>query len=349
MSKAQPGILIYHLSDLHFGPYLEGVSGEGEWSSFFAPHSFLLLQGMEIALEFWNVIKNDKDRLMVAVTGDLTTTAEPPAYHNANNYLRDHPFVSTKLQVGLRLQEITDRIFFVPGNHDIWFYGNWFTRWKRFSDRRKLYMKYFGETIPNVYPLLINGISVTVFTIDTNRVEKFNFINFKNVLGKGEVGKAQIADIQTLHLNLLHDTSIDVPSGYDYPSSLKIALMHHHLSVPKDVPRDTQESILELKDTDPVLNLLSEIGVQLVLCGHQHFPYHIPNLRSSKYSNKPILLSCAGSATQMGNEKNSFSKYEIIKKESEYVLRLRVYESNYKSGDYFFKNTVDTTLNLGSQ
>jgi predicted MPP superfamily phosphohydrolase len=259
MSNSKPDVIIYHISDLHFGPYLQGVSKIGEWSSFAAPHDYNLLQGMESSLHFSSVIEQYKDRLIVAITGDMTTAAEPPAYESVNNYLRDYPFVSSILQVGLRLQAIQNRIYFVPGNHDMWVYGNWFTRWKGNADRKDQYERYFPEKLPNAYPIVINGISITIFTIDSNRLVKLNPFNFLNALGRGEVGKSQIADIQTLHMKLLDGTFPNTPKDFDYRSSLKIALMHHHLALPSDIPTSIEQDILKLGDAQSVSTLLSAL------------------------------------------------------------------------------------------
>ena len=344
MGNSDPDILIFHISDLHFGPYLQGTTKLGEWSSFAASHDYNLLQGMETALDFSKTINEFKDRLIVAITGDMTTAAEPPAYESVNNYIRDYPYVSSVLQVGLRLQVIQDRIFFVPGNHDMWIYGNLFTRWKGYADRKEQYARYFSERLPNVYPLVINGISIVVFTIDSNRTKRLNPFNFRNALGRGEVGKPQIADIHTLHNRLLRNEN--VPEGFDYQSSLKIALMHHHLALPLDFPENIEQNFLKIEDSGPVLNLLYEIGVHLVLCGHQHFPYHIPKLQSDLRPDHSLFLSCAGSATQLGCHRNSFSSYRIKKNKDKYNLHITVYESDPINQNYFFKRAADAEYDI---
>jgi len=338
MSEPSADIVILHLSDLHFGLYLQGVSKIGEWSKFAAPHDFNLLQGMETKVI--EIFQKYKERLIVAVTGDMTTAAEPPAYESVNNYLRDNPFVSSRLRVGLELYGIPNGIYVVPGNHDVWLYGNFFTRWKRYKNRKDQYFKYFPDQLPNAYPLLIDKTSLTIYTIDTNRVAGFNPLNVNNVLGRGEVGKEQIGEIQTLHNNLRSGTFQDIPKDFDYSSSLKIALMHHHLELPPNTPDSIEQKIMRLKDASPVLNLLSEIGVHIVLCGHQHFPYQIPNLQSPSYPNHSVFLSCAGSATQIDCDRNSFYSYEITNNHNgTYGLSVVLYEADAKNSDYFFKES----------
>jgi 3',5'-cyclic AMP phosphodiesterase CpdA len=336
MPKQEPDIVIFHLSDLHFGPFLQGVSRVGEWSSFSAPHDFGLLAAMEATLDLNRVMQDYGDRLIVVVTGDMTTAAEPPAYEAVNNYIRDNPFVASDHRVGLRISEKMTKIFVVPGNHDMWIYGNLFSRWKGYANRREQYNRYFREPLPNAYPLVINGISLTIFTIDTNRVTKLNPLNFKNVLGRGEVGKAQLANIHMLD-GKLSTGDFPVPVGFDYNTSLKIALMHHHLALPAECANDFEQNCLLLEDAEMVANALSNIGVQLVLCGHQHFPYHIPDLSSSSSSGHKIFLSCAGSATQIGCARNSFSAYEIRRGDNRFDLTLTVYEADAANDTFFTK------------
>jgi 3',5'-cyclic AMP phosphodiesterase CpdA len=327
MSRQEPDLLICHVSDLHFGPFLQGVSRIGEWSSIAAPHDYYMLNGMEAALG--RILTDDKynDRLIVAVTGDMTTAAEPPAYESVNNYIRDNPFVASDHRIGLRLSEKLTRIYFVPGNHDMWLYGSLLTRWKNNPDRRDQYCRYFPERLPNAYPLVVNGLSITIFTLDTNRVTKVNWFNFKNVLGRGEVGKAQIADLNMLD-NELTTKKSKVPEGFDYEGSLKIALMHHHLALPANIPDDLEQKFLQLEDAELVTNALCNIGIDLVLCGHQHFPYQIPELTSSSQTGHKIFLSCAGSATQLQCACNSFTTYEIRKRDVGFSLHLNAYKAD---------------------
>ena len=337
MGQSNPDIVILHLSDFHFGPYLQGVSKIGEWASIAAPHSFNLVRGMEVKV--LDIFHRYGNRLFIVVTGDLTTAAEPPAYEAVNNYLRDNPFVSSSVRVGLELQKIRDRLYVVPGNHDIWLYGSWFSRWKKYTNRREEYQKYFPEHLPYVYPLVINGTSITIFTIDTNRLKSFNPFNFYNVLGRGEVGKEQLAEIQALHTSLVDGTFQGIPEGFDYASSLRIALMHHHLELPSHVPDSLQQELLKLNDAPAVLNVLSDIGIRMVLCGHQHFPYQIKNLHTPNNTPKPIFLSCAGSATQIGCTVNSFTVYEISNNNGTYNLDVLLYTADAKKEDYFFKES----------
>ena len=304
MVPSNPDIVILHLSDLHFGPYLQGVSKIGEWSSFAAPQDFNLLQGMETKVT--EIFKKYKERLIVVVTGDMTTAAEPPAYESVNNYLRDNPFVSSKLRVGLELQEIEDKIYVVPGNHDVWLYGNWFSRWKGYAHRKDQYFKYFPEQLPNAYPLLINGISLTIYTIDTNRVGGFNPFNFKNVLGRGEVGKQQIGEIQTLHNNLRNGAFQGIPQGFDYNASLKVALMHHHLELPSDIP-DNVEIKLSISALE-TRGILSKAEMAVIPLLETNRASGQLSMLDAMLMGKPVIISKTRGTTEsydLKNEKNA--------------------------------------------
>jgi hypothetical protein len=196
---------------------------------------------------------------------------------------------------------------------------------------------------------VINGISITIFTIDTNRVVGFNPFNFLNVLGRGKVGNQQIGEIQALHNNLRNGTFHDIPQDFDYAKSLKIALMHHHLELPSNIPGSIEQELLKLEDAPSVLNLLLEMRVHMVLCGHEHFPYQIPQLQSPSCANHSLFLSCAGSPTQIGNKRNSFFSYEISNNhDGTYNLRVLLYEADAGNDDYFFKESRPWTLIIKS-
>jgi hypothetical protein len=323
------------MSDLHFGPYLQQTERIGEWSGFAAPHHYRLLIGMDGVIK--KISRRFRDRLFVVVTGDLTTAAEPPAYMAVNNYLRDYPFVSSSLRMGLDLsKDLNERVLFVPGNHDGWIYGKWLTKWKKRSDRREEYKKYFPEQLPNIYPYIINSVPVAFYTLDSNQVTSFlNPCNFTNVLGKGEVGQDQMATLQVIENKM---DELELPKGYHYGTSLKIALMHHHLGLPEDVPRDLSQKMLELHDSHAVKNLFLSLGIRLVLCGHQHFPYQLPHITTPEQPGRSLFLSCAGSATQMGCDQNSFYVYQLYKNgPKQYHLDSVLYTADAKNDDYIFR------------
>jgi predicted phosphodiesterase len=343
MHTSPPDIVILHLSDLHFGSYLQGVRPTGKWSLFAPSHDFNLLQGMEVRIP--DICLKFNDRLIIVVTGDLTTAAELPAYEAVNNYLRDYPFYSNTLRVGLKLHEFSDRFFVVPGNHDVWFYPPRIARrWERRSNRRMEYSKYFPD-LPQAYPLLVNGHSVTIYTIDTNCVRGLNPCNFMNALGAGQVGPDQIAYLQVLHNSLLHNNS-KIPEGFDYRNSLKVALMHHHLQVPSTIPNNLEQKLLQLRDAPTVKELLCDFGVHIVLCGHQHFPYQLPDLKSSCNPAHSIFLSCAGSASQIGCDRNSFFVYEISRDDTTYDLDVLQYEANVQTHSYSFRKSPSIPFKL---
>ena len=339
-----PDIVVLHLSDLHFGPYLQNVGRTGELSYFASPHSYSLLLGLEDRVT--KILREHAAHTIVAVTGDLTTAAEPPAYEIVNNYLRDNPYVSDISRVGLKLESIGDRLFFVPGNHDTWLYGDWFTKWKGKKNRKDEYLKYFTHRLPRVYPLIINGISITIYCVDSNQIRShYNPFNFKNVLGIGEVSDEQRTELQAFHLGLQNGTLNKLPDHYDYETSLKIAIMHHHLALPDGTPAGREQKLLVLKDSERVIDLFCDIGISIVLCGHQHFPYEKPNIRSRGNQSNSILLLCAGSATQIDCDVNSFCVYGIKQNGNRtYNLNLSRFEAHGKQYDYYFKETYAKTF-----
>lgn len=308
--QTQNEVIIIHLSDLHFSGYLQNVHGEGEWNYVAKPQDFNLLLGMEAHVKA--LLGRYHDRALVVVTGDLTTAAEPPAYELVSTYLRGKVWVNGQTTVGLGLfenEKMKDRLFVVPGNHDNWVRTKLWTQWSKYTDRRKLFRQYFGSLEGNqIRPIILGGISFLIFMLDSNELQGHNWFNIGNALGRGRVGEHQRAQIQAEYqaLNANHSK---LPTGFDMDNAFRIALMHHHPAIPDNVPKDIEQNLLKLEDAAEVKDLLvNQLGVSLVLCGHQHFPFIYPDGETAE--DKP-WLSCSGSATQRACQVNSFKVYKV--------------------------------------
>jgi hypothetical protein len=97
----------------------------------------------------------------------------------------------------------------------------------------------------------------------------------------------------------------NLPTDFDYRTSFKIALMHHHISLPYKQPPEIH--FFKLKDADNVIKVFGEIGIDMILCGHQHHPYH----GSVAYNMRSMRFSCAGSTTKFDESVNSFKVYSF--------------------------------------
>jgi 3',5'-cyclic AMP phosphodiesterase CpdA len=320
-----PDALIVHLSDLHFSGYLQNVHGHGEWGRVAKTHDFPLI--LEMETHVLPLLKLFHQRTVVVVTGDLTAAAEPPAYETVATYLRGLVWVGNNLSVGLGLVDrfgMGDRLFVVPGNHDTWVSLGAATVWKQYKNRRALYQQYFGAIEQkHLFPLVVGKMSLLFFLLDSNNIIKGNLWNLKNVLGRGRVGRHQLAQVEA-ELNQFSANPSEWPEGFSFEDSIRIGLIHHHPAVPDGTRHSLGQNLLLLEDHDEVREFLVHVvAARLVLCGHQHFPFHAP-LSSEDLPNKP-WLSCSGTATQRDSKINSFKVYWLRRREPGVEIAMEEY------------------------
>jgi 3',5'-cyclic AMP phosphodiesterase CpdA len=283
---------ILHISDMHFGRRLKSAeSGFGRRMLGISEHSYPLC--VSLSNEVMKLRKKYGTALIVAVTGDQTTSSNAAAHEVAANFLKGRCYVSSRVQVGLNLQEDGH---IVPGNHDMFLTSPLTQR-----SRREVYAHYFPSNFPTWTVCAHGSGFATVFCLDSNLVSGFNPFNFRNLNKHGEVGVRQRSDLLVLREYLSAATTPTVPAGYNYDDSFKVVLLHHHLVKLKNGKGGSQ-----LKDHKDLIQVLENMGIDLVLCGHEHVPFHqkVGNL-------KPFSFSCAGSTTQQNVLLNSFKVYHV--------------------------------------
>jgi predicted phosphodiesterase len=343
--------IIMHLSDLHMGPCIGSCHNDGELCHLGAKtHHFNLLQGIE---EVYKNLVNEwgQEKVLVAITGDITAAAEPPAYESAAIWIRNQPFVLNSVRSGLGLQN--RKFFIVPGNHDIWLRGSHpLTKWKNYALRRELFHRHFDSETPGCHPIKIGEMDLTFFTLDSNKLfpkDKTNVFNWRNMLGKGEVGVEQLKDLRALNNECMKGTYKYLPNNFDYGNSLKIVLMHHHLALPSSSDESGNSSLgilngvrkllgidesrlLRLNDAEDVIGSLREIGAHLILCGHQHHAYDRELGPEGR-----MYLSCSGSASQLELVRNTFCVYHIKHHANKgYQIQRHIYEAFQKECRFRF-------------
>ena len=336
-TRARPDFVIFHISDLHFGDFLQGTKNSGEGTPFSPPHSFNYLLSLETL--FRKLHLKYKDRLLVVITGDLTNSSEPTSFQQIYNFIFRKVNISDTERVGFDLADLGVKAIVVPGNHDVWFDRGLLFRWRRFAYRLEDFRKFFPTRLPNIVPLVNGTSSLTIASLDSNRIGTFiNPYNFANVLGMGEVGRDQLAQLQAIHNSIINGTYPNVPKGYSYENSLRIALIHHHIQLPEIVSPTFKHKMLRLKDAPEVQNALCLTGTHMVLCGHQHFPFQIPKLISPQYPNQPLFLSCAGSPSQLGCSTKSLFLYEIYDRHNGFFrVNSMGYAARESDRDYQFR------------
>lgn len=305
---------ILHISDLHFGKMMKTASsGLVRRMLGISEHSYELC--VSLCDEVDLLRRTYPNNLMVAVTGDQTTSANAAANGVVANFLNGKHFISQGIQVGLQLNE-TGHL--VPGNHDK-FLSTPFTQ----RSRAEVYGEYFPSTFPSWKIWEFPTGFVTVFGLDSNQVSGFNPLNFRNLNRHGEVGEKQRGDLLALQGRLRRATASDVPAGYNYEDSYKVVLLHHHLVRPDRPVANTR-----LLDHAQLVELFSKMNIDLVLCGHEHVPFH-----AMVGTTKPFRFSCAGSTTKQDERFNTFKVYHVDTKRS---VEMDVYRASSAGGLFTF-------------
>ncbi len=313
---------ILHISDMHFGKQFKAESsGFLRRKLGISEHSYALC--VSLCDEVDKLRRAYPGRLMVAVTGDQTTSANAAANEVIANFLNGKHFVSPGVQVGLELNE-TGHI--VPGNHDK-FLSNPFTE----RDRSEVYGEYFPTTFPSWKVWQHTAGFVTVFGLDSNQVSGFNPFNFRNLNRHGEVGERQRGSLLALQTKLRKAVSAEVPVDYDYDESYKVVLLHHHL-----VRSDARTSNSQLLDHAQLVDLFSKMSIDLVLCGHEHLPFDAKLGTSRRFQ-----FSCAGSTTKQDERFNTFKVYHL---DAARRIEMEVYRASTVAGIVTFSKDSKVPL-----
>lgn len=325
-------LVIIHLSDLHFCKYLFTKRKDTVFKFIRKGHDHNLLKGLENA--FFEIIQQFKSvsptdiadhprNLIVLVTGDITTDGKRESYKHAENFLTKRIVVDS-VSIGLNLPR--DNLFVVPGNHDIWMptpklLKNWILA-KQGKTLCEVYCEFFNKELPYVVCKCVNGINFSIFGLDSN--VSTGGSNLENILGRGLVGQDQLNTIEKLK------------NANDQSPGLRIAILHHHIYPHPDDDKlilefqnENEQSAwftenmslddLKLIDADLVKSALSQMGIDMVFCGHLHCCHFKPQGEMPDGGSK-IYYSCTGSATQRslisknGNGlENRFCVYKIKK------------------------------------
>jgi len=326
--------VIAHVSDLHFCDVF--CNDKDRLSSLIgaAPHHYNLLVALDTC--FLNIPAQLKERFglesepkidMAVATGDLTTTANPIAYEEVNNFLRWSKYMGINgPRIGL---EMTSNVLVVPGNHDTWFTRlGWRYRLKRPEDRSEAYERYFPKC-PEWNVRQFGNADFIFIGINSNRGLR-GPLN----ISKGRVDEGELADIAKELAKRKSNTARRI---------FAIVLLHHHLYL---LPNMDEQRLTELINAQYVLNTLSSMGIDMVLFGHRHQSFEAICSPLPAGQGSSLLVSCAGSASQMNSSfGNSFKTYlffhrgiRIIKYEFDGLSKfnpVRSFQFNYPNGSPF--------------
>jgi len=295
-TAALPSIKIVHLSDMHFvssrfwkrlETLYEGVRGHN-------PNTLPALE-CEIA--------SLKPDILIA-TGDQTTFGDKPSLKAAKEFL---------LQLGGKSGVPEERIYWIPGNHDVLL--NYYSP---IPGLRRNYDQVYGD-LRIADSCVIAGSKLAIFSFDSTLDRKGQRSLLWPIVGsRGRVSPRSF--------NSFNDGLKPIEADRDY---FKIALIHHH---PLPIPFKSGSAIgLELTtmfNGGTFIAHMQESGMNLILHGHEHQPY------SCRYCYEPegndIIVVAAGTACQNGSKQNSFNYLEVVPKVSVTIRQYAYSEAGFR-------------------
>lgn len=277
-TAASVAIRIIHLTDLHFvthpllkrlGFGCKGLSG----------HDSDTQQALETEV---HGLRPD----LLFATGDHTT------WGDKRSLLAAHAFL---VQLGKRLGLTEERIFWVPGNHDILLHYYLGIRWIG-----RNYDRVFGQNQP-VRVVDAAGFKVAVFSFDSTLDRKGEWSPLWPLVGsRGGVSRPSFNEFNAA-----------VQGRQDVEAAFKIAQLHHHpLPIPYKGREPAGLELTTMTNGGTFIAYMQESGVNLILHGHEHYPC------SCQYcfdpSRENITLVAGGTACQKRTQTSSFNYLEVF-------------------------------------
>jgi 3',5'-cyclic AMP phosphodiesterase CpdA len=194
---------------------------------------------------------------VVAVSGDLSQRARAGEFQRAAVFLRDAQRVS--------------RTIVVPGNHDV----AWWRAPLRLGDEERLYETYRAYVSHELEPVLRvpGAVFVGVNTSHGVTVRTLTW-NLRDISIIGDITREQLARVRA-------EVS-DVRAG-----DARIVVMHHN---PVKGELSQRHG---LKNTRKVLGAFADMGVELILCGHDHQEA----IHYIEHTKKGTVVSTAGTVS----------------------------------------------------
>jgi 3',5'-cyclic AMP phosphodiesterase CpdA len=283
-------IKIAHISDLHFVASVP---------SFLWP--LLRILGVnganQAALE---ALRNTFDQLkpdVVVVTGDLTSFGDHKSVNAALAYLNQLPRASP-----------ADSLFVVPGNHDVmkWYF--------RIGGRNQLQAD--AETLPSVRLVQRDETRLLICSFDSTADRSWRY--WPRHHSRGRIRPEAFNRFNGLLAEERRRDSTAIDSAF------RIAILHHH---PLPIPGTQVKALTVMINGGTFVAHMQESGVNLVLHGHEHYPYTCTYCCDQ--SKDAIIVVAAGSVSQRSEHQNSFNFIEIEPGVSINVSRYRYREAGF--------------------
>jgi 3',5'-cyclic AMP phosphodiesterase CpdA len=194
---------------------------------------------------------------VVAVSGDLSQRSRAGEFLRAAVFLRDAERVS--------------RTVVVPGNHDV----AWWRAPLGLRSQDRIYETYRKYVSPELEPVLrVEGVTLAGLNTSHGVTRRTLTWNLRDISILGDVTQAQLA-----RLREAFDSSP--------PADARVVVMHHN---PVKGELSQRHG---LKRTKKILGAFAEMGVDVVLCGHDHQEA----IHYIEHTKKGTIISTAGTVS----------------------------------------------------
>ena len=310
--RGEPGPVLVHVSDLHFG------LRDGESVHRFDADPSGLSLADQLFEEFQGKLRQlpfNRRSLYLIVSGDLTWNGSPAEFSQARICL------TTFCE---RIDLPKERVSFVPGNHDVSWHLSKDDPASRFNNYLGFLAGFYGdELLAERYPALgwpvVVGqpppmpeqfVGLAVYEEHGFLVATLNSCVYEDDQHHyGFVGEPQIRQLREQLKPLDRDAEL-----------LRVAVIHHHMHPFREyLPIDRSEIWTDLstvRDAGFVESILERLGFDLVLHGHKHKPQTretlLRDVGPQKRDARPLIVCGAGTVSCLELEHAHANHYELI-------------------------------------
>jgi 3',5'-cyclic AMP phosphodiesterase CpdA len=221
---------------------------------------------------------------VVAISGDLTQRARAGEFQRAAVFIRDAAKVS--------------RVITIPGNHDV----AWWRAPLGFGSKPRVYENYRRFIDSNLEPELhVDGVTLVGINTARGVTRRTLTWNLRDI--------SIIGDIKKVQLDVARAIFEKAPAR-----DARVIVMHHN------PVRGELSQRHGLKNTQKILGVFADMGVDLVLCGHDHQE----SVHYIEHTKKGTVISTAGTVSNRsrGGRPSSVNVIEIGPKTIEVTTRV---------------------------
>jgi 3',5'-cyclic AMP phosphodiesterase CpdA len=237
-----------------------------------------------------DLIQKDKFDL-VAISGDLSQRSRAGEFQRAQVFIRDAERVS--------------KVIVVPGNHDV----KWWRAPLGVGDRAKMYDNYMKFISADLEPVLyLPGATIVGLNTSQGVTPRTLTWNVRDISIIGHLRRDQFEKAETAF-------------SKGKPGDARVIVMHHN---PVKGELSQRHG---LKATNKILGKFAAMGVDLVLCGHDHQE----SVHFIEHTRKGTVISTAGTVSNRSRGGRPSSVNEISVGPDTIDVTTRIWSSDNKT------------------